>query len=149
MKKYISIILIALILSGCSKNKSSSCIATLSDTSDVKVKVEFKAENDIVNFLEKETIINISNYSKDTLLNIEKNIENNNISEIYGVDTKWNISEKQLIRLDKIDFEKASISSLIEWKFIPSDTITDNNIISYKELVKSFQNHNYSIVEKE
>ena len=147
MKKYISIILIALILSGCSKNKSSSCIATLSDTSDVKV--EFKAENDIVNFLEKETIINISNYSKDTLLNIEKNIENNNISEIYGVDTKWNISEKQLIRLDKIDFEKASISSLIEWKFIPSDTITDNNIISYKELVKSFQNHNYSIVEKE
>lgn len=149
MKKIILIVIVAFLLTGCSKNKSTSCIATLSDTSDVEVKVEFKANNDIVNYLEKETIINISNYSEDTLSNMQKNIENNNITEIYGVDTKWSINEKQLIRLDKIDFEKASISSLIEWKFIPSYTITDNNIISYKELVKAFQNHNYLIVEKE
>lgn len=147
MKKIILIVIVAFFLTGCSKNKSTSCIATLSDTSDVEVKVEFKANNDIVNYLEKETIINISNYSEDTLSNMRKNIESNNITEIYGVDTKWSINEKQLIRLDKIDFEKASISSLIEWKFIPSDTITDNNIISYKELVKSFQNHNYLITE--
>ncbi|MFV0393515.1 MAG: DUF1307 domain-containing protein [Coprobacillaceae bacterium] len=139
MKKIMSLLFLALLLTACGSGSKTTVCSAKNDTQDVTATIDYDEEEDTVNEITYETTVTVSEngYTKESLETMGKAYEEK-VKNLKGITFTYEVSDKEYKDSLTVDFKEANIDEINELGILQSAEETATKV-SYKKTVENFK----------